>query len=234
MIKSQRNHNQITTPCTDPKLNDWMYKTHDVKVIMWSLDTNDWKHPAPEELVKKALKKVKNGDILLMHDIHAGTIRAIPDLVDGLHKLGFKLVTVSDMIERGSIAKGAATATNTAVAATAATTTAVAAAAAASAATAAAAAAPAPPPAATTTTSIAATTTAFPIGTIRAKSADTAVGGETVSKLEAGLAVASAASGKASTVDGAGGTGAAMEHTTAVKGMVIISADSPPPQGAKA
>jgi peptidoglycan/xylan/chitin deacetylase (PgdA/CDA1 family) len=89
---------------TNAKLNDWILRTSNMSVIVWSLDTNDWKHPAPEELVKRTLKKVKSGDIILMHDIHAGTIAAMPGLVDGLTKQGFKLVTVSELLEVGGVA----------------------------------------------------------------------------------------------------------------------------------
>jgi len=89
---------------TNAKLNDWILRTSNMSVIVWSLDTNDWKHPAPEELVKRTLKKVKNGDIILMHDIHAGTIAAMPGLVDGLTKQGFKLVTVSELLKVGGVA----------------------------------------------------------------------------------------------------------------------------------
>jgi hypothetical protein len=48
--------------------------------------------------VDRALQKVKAGDIILMHDIHPDSIRAIPDLVAGLQKKGMELVTVSELI----------------------------------------------------------------------------------------------------------------------------------------
>ena len=39
---------------------------------MWSLDTLDWKRPSPDDLINKALKRVKAGDVLLCHDMHPG------------------------------------------------------------------------------------------------------------------------------------------------------------------
>jgi len=107
---------------TNQRLNDWISTTSGMHVIMWSLDTLDWKHPPPDEIVKRTLKKVKNGDIILMHDIHAGSIEAMPGLVDGLAKLGYKMVTVSELI---GLSKGEK-ATSVAAAATAATTSTVA------------------------------------------------------------------------------------------------------------
>ena len=52
----------------------------------------------PKAIVDRALQKVKAGDIILMHDIHPDSIRAIPDLVAGLQKKGMELVTVSELI----------------------------------------------------------------------------------------------------------------------------------------
>ena len=52
----------------------------------------------PKAIVDRALQKVKAGDIILMHDIHPDSIRAIPDLVAGLQKKGLELVTVSELI----------------------------------------------------------------------------------------------------------------------------------------
>ncbi|UOQ56758.1 polysaccharide deacetylase family protein [Leucobacter allii] len=65
--------------------------------ILWSVDTNDWKGPPPEELVATAVGTPVPGDIVLMHDIHAGTVEAAPAIIDGLHDRGFTLVTVSQL-----------------------------------------------------------------------------------------------------------------------------------------
>ena len=84
---------------TNPKLNEYMQRQENLTAIMWSLDTNDWKRPNPNELIRKTLSRVKAGDIILCHDIHPGTINAMPALIDGLHAKGFKLVTVSTMLQ---------------------------------------------------------------------------------------------------------------------------------------
>ena len=81
-------------------LNDFIFKTEKLKVIMWSLDTLDWKRPAPTEIVKKAMEKTKGGTVILCHDIHPGTIAAMPELIDGLTAAGFTFATVSDLIAK--------------------------------------------------------------------------------------------------------------------------------------
>ena len=38
-----------------------------MKTIMWTVDTIDWKKPAPEELIKRVMRKMHPGAIVLMH-----------------------------------------------------------------------------------------------------------------------------------------------------------------------
>lgn len=91
---------------TNPKVNRYMKVTENLFTIIWSLDTNDWQHPGPKAITDHALSHVKGGDIILCHDIHAETIDAMSSLVDGLQNKGFKLVTVSKLLEMsGNIPK---------------------------------------------------------------------------------------------------------------------------------
>lgn len=78
-------------------LNERIYNTFKQNVIMWTLDTLDWKRPSVEQIVKKAVDNTKPGTIILCHDIHPGTIEAIPKLVEALQRKGFKFRTVSEV-----------------------------------------------------------------------------------------------------------------------------------------
>lgn len=60
---------------TNAKLNSYIQEKGNMSVIMWSLDTLDWKRPDPKKIVDLAVKRVKTGDIILCHDIHPGTIK---------------------------------------------------------------------------------------------------------------------------------------------------------------
>ena len=90
---------------TNKGLNNFIYKSSNLKVILWSYDTNDWRRPAPGEIVSKVVANVKPGTVLLCHDIHPGTIEAMPELVDKLLSTGFKFATVSELVamEEGSV-----------------------------------------------------------------------------------------------------------------------------------
>lgn len=85
---------------TNNKLNQYLTKKEKLPVIMWSLDTLDWKRPAPDEIVSRVVKHVKPGDIILCHDIHPGTVEAIPKIVDALIAQGYKFVTVSELLSQ--------------------------------------------------------------------------------------------------------------------------------------
>ncbi len=83
---------------TNKKLNNYLTGTEKLDVIMWSLDTNDWKRPSSKEIVKRVVDKVKPGTVVLCHDIHPGTIEAMPELVDTLHAQGYTFLTVTEMV----------------------------------------------------------------------------------------------------------------------------------------
>ena len=69
-----------------------------MKVILWSVDPNDWKRPGSAFVERRILAGAKPGAIILSHDIHPGTIEAMPATLDALLAKGYKFVTVSELI----------------------------------------------------------------------------------------------------------------------------------------
>lgn len=65
--------------------------------ILWNIDTLDWKHKDAQKIIDHVLKNAKDGDIVLMHDIHETTIRANEVLIKELINRGFELVSVSEL-----------------------------------------------------------------------------------------------------------------------------------------
>lgn len=66
-------------------------------IVMWSVDTSDWRDRDPELVCKRAVEGAKPGSIILMHDLHKTTANATPCVVEGLQQRGFSLVTVSEL-----------------------------------------------------------------------------------------------------------------------------------------
>lgn len=67
-------------------------------LIMWSVDTLDWKTKNVESTVK-SVNSATDGDIVLMHDIHKTSIEAAIQVIPQLIEKGYQLVTVSEMAE---------------------------------------------------------------------------------------------------------------------------------------
>lgn len=66
--------------------------------ILWNVDTLDWKTRDTKKTVKAALKQTRRGSIILLHDIHATSVAAVPGILKGLQKKGYTFVTVSHLL----------------------------------------------------------------------------------------------------------------------------------------
>src|SRR5438034_3037482 len=76
----------------------WIHDDFGYDIILWDVDPYDWKRPGPAVVRNRILKKTQPGSIVLSHDIHPGTIEAMPSTLDALAAKGFKFVTVSEVI----------------------------------------------------------------------------------------------------------------------------------------
>lgn len=79
-------------------------KEQGYKVIIWSWEqqSGDWANPGTETIIKRVLKNAASGNIIVFHDRGGDryqTVRALQPVIDGLKTKGFKLVTVSEMLE---------------------------------------------------------------------------------------------------------------------------------------
>ena len=70
-------------------------------MILWSVDTRDWEGKSAFEIEREILSNVKDGSIILMHDFVSGeshTAEALESVIPKLKKLGYRFVTVSELI----------------------------------------------------------------------------------------------------------------------------------------
>ncbi len=79
---------------TDERVSSCKYS-----VIMWSVDSEDWKlkNGDVNEIVENVMSEVKDGSIILMHDIYENTAEAVPLILKRLHDEGYGVVTVSEL-----------------------------------------------------------------------------------------------------------------------------------------
>ena len=79
-------------------------------VVMWDVDSEDWKYKYKsgdtEEqrqeklntIVENVMSSVKNGSIILMHDIYESTYDATCLILERLHAEGYQVVSVSELL----------------------------------------------------------------------------------------------------------------------------------------
>lgn len=68
-------------------------------IVLWNIDSLDWKSRDEKKIVPLVMNDIKDGDIILLHDIHSTTIPAVEKIVKQLKEQDYELVTVSDMLE---------------------------------------------------------------------------------------------------------------------------------------
>ncbi len=66
--------------------------------VLWSVDPLDWTTENADEIVNKVVTKVKENDIILLHDCYQSSVDAALRMIDMLKKEGYEFVTVDEMI----------------------------------------------------------------------------------------------------------------------------------------
>ncbi|MFT4288649.1 polysaccharide deacetylase family protein [Nocardioides sp.] len=67
-------------------------------VALWDVDTLDWKTRSTQATIASALHDTRRGSIVLIHDIHATSVAAVPAIIRGLRHRGYRFVTVSQLL----------------------------------------------------------------------------------------------------------------------------------------
>ena len=74
----------------------------DMKTILWTVDTVDWKKPSPSEMVRRVVLKVDNGSMVLMHPTKP-VAEGLKTMISDIKEKGYQLGTVSDLISEKRI-----------------------------------------------------------------------------------------------------------------------------------
>ncbi|NDU76547.1 polysaccharide deacetylase family protein [Actinomadura sp. DSM 109109] len=65
--------------------------------VLWTVDPLDWEHRDTSYVEKRVLKAARPGAIVLMHDIHRTSVKAVPKIIDRLAAEGYVFVTVPEL-----------------------------------------------------------------------------------------------------------------------------------------
>ncbi|MBI4733793.1 MAG: polysaccharide deacetylase family protein [Rubrobacteridae bacterium] len=80
------------------------------RMILWSVSSVDWRGISATAIHKRIMRYVRPGSILLFHDSGAlvrregasreNTVEALPTVIDSLIAKGYRIVTITEMLER--------------------------------------------------------------------------------------------------------------------------------------
>ncbi|MCC8151263.1 MAG: polysaccharide deacetylase family protein [Lachnospiraceae bacterium] len=88
-------------------VNSTVKSTVGMPIILWSVDTLDWKTRNASSTINAVLNKAQDGDIILMHDLYSATATASQTIIPSLVNRGYQLVTVEEMeLLRGGLENG--------------------------------------------------------------------------------------------------------------------------------
>jgi peptidoglycan/xylan/chitin deacetylase (PgdA/CDA1 family) len=68
-----------------------------LSILSWSVDPKDWATGDTAAIEEEVLRKVRDGDVILLHDMSVSSVRAALDIVDQLRRQGFRFVTASEL-----------------------------------------------------------------------------------------------------------------------------------------
>jgi peptidoglycan/xylan/chitin deacetylase (PgdA/CDA1 family) len=88
----------------DDRLKAYLAHTNR-RLVLWSIDSGDWRGLAAPDIVKNVLSRVRNGAIIIFHDSdeHARadrhpTVEALRTILPALKAAGYRMVTVSQLL----------------------------------------------------------------------------------------------------------------------------------------
>lgn len=67
-------------------------------LLSWSVDPRDWATKSSASIASAVLSRVKDGDIILLHDMKTSSVNGALKIVDVLQEHGYRFVTASELV----------------------------------------------------------------------------------------------------------------------------------------
>lgn len=80
-------------------VNKKLKNISNMEIVLWTVDTMDWKYKSVNRIVSRATSNLKDGDIILMHDIYKRTANSLDKIITEIKNQGFEIVTVLELKE---------------------------------------------------------------------------------------------------------------------------------------
>jgi len=78
-----------------------LHDQRNMPTIVWSVDPEDWRRPGSSVVAARMVRGARPGSIILAHDIHGPTVRAIPAAIEGIASQGLRFSTMSELLGWG-------------------------------------------------------------------------------------------------------------------------------------
>jgi len=75
-----------------------------LSVLSWSVDPKDWATHDAAAIERKVITHVRDGDVILLHDMSDSSVEAALVIIDELQEQGFRFVTVSELAQARDVA----------------------------------------------------------------------------------------------------------------------------------
>jgi peptidoglycan/xylan/chitin deacetylase (PgdA/CDA1 family) len=74
--------------------------------VLWSVTAKDYETNDSALIKKRVLDQTKRDGIILLHDLHKGTVPAVPSIIEELKRRGYTIVTVSQLLAPAKTSPG--------------------------------------------------------------------------------------------------------------------------------
>ncbi len=88
--------------------NDDVIALSHMPIVNWSIDPEDWKYKDADRIFHAVVEDVRDGDIILLHDMYETSVEAAKMIIHHLKEEGYTFVTVDTLIRarQGETAAG--------------------------------------------------------------------------------------------------------------------------------
>ncbi len=77
---------------------DEIIRSMGMKIVLWDIDTNDWRKRSAAQMTSQIMKAASDGSIILFHDRYQASLDSTAAVIDSLRARGFTFVTVGELL----------------------------------------------------------------------------------------------------------------------------------------
>ena len=97
ILKEEVNYTPILLRPTYGSVNKKIKNNTNLEIVLWNIDTLDWKIKSSKKIAERSLSQIKDRSIILMHDTYKRTYEALKIMIPKLIDDGYQCVTISEL-----------------------------------------------------------------------------------------------------------------------------------------